>query len=163
MDLLIGLDNAELHYSKVNVHGPPGNPTTRLGPLGWTCIGQTGRSVEKRLHFVMQSFFSKGAHINEATRRCCDINSTLRKFWEIEDYGTETKRSDVMTKEEKFAMQKMKESLKHDVSHYSLAVPWKENCPTPPNNREMAMKRLESTERGLQTKDSFVKTEYAET
>ena len=39
MDLLIGVDNAELHYSRADLHGEKGNPVARLGPLGWTCIG----------------------------------------------------------------------------------------------------------------------------
>lgn len=48
VDLLVGVNNAELHYSKVDVHGPLGGPTARPGPLGWTCIGQTGKSVGER-------------------------------------------------------------------------------------------------------------------
>ena len=68
-----------------------------------------------------------------------------------------------MTNEEKVAIQKVNESLKHNGSRYSLAVPWKENCPTLPKNRYVAMKRLESTEKSLQTKDSLVKKEYGET
>ena len=51
-DMLIGVDNADLHYSKVDVHGPPGSPIARLGPLGWTCIGPTGRQFEKRSHLL---------------------------------------------------------------------------------------------------------------
>ena len=101
--------------------------------------------------------FSKGTHINKATGSCYDVNSTIREFWEIEIYGTEPKQSVVMTKEEK-----VEESLKHNGSRYSLAVPWKENCPTLPKNVDVAMKRLESTERSLQTKDSLVKKEYRE-
>ena len=39
VDLLIGVDNAELHYSRADVRGEEGGPVARLGPLGWTCIG----------------------------------------------------------------------------------------------------------------------------
>ena len=39
VDLLIGVDNAELHYSRADVRGEEGDPVARLGPLGWTCIG----------------------------------------------------------------------------------------------------------------------------
>ena len=34
VDLLKGMDNTELHYSMVDVHGSPGSPIARLGPLG---------------------------------------------------------------------------------------------------------------------------------
>ena len=163
VDLLIGVDNADLHYSKVDVHGPPNSPTARLGPLGWTCIGPTGKQDSKRSHLIMHSFLTRDAHINKAKVDCCDVNSTLRRFWEVESYGTDTKRSAVMTKEEKNALNRVESSLTHNRSRYSIAVPWKEGGPTLPNNREMAKKRLESTEKSLNAKDGFVKNEYEET
>ena len=89
----------------------------------------------------------------------CDVNSTLRKFWEIKSHGTETKRSAVMTKEERNGLEKVESSLTHNGSRYSTAVPWKEDYPTLPTNREMAMKRLEGTESSLNAKDNFVKKE----
>ena len=39
VDLLIGVDYAELHYSFKDVRGQPGEPVARLTPLGWTCTG----------------------------------------------------------------------------------------------------------------------------
>ena len=39
VDLLIGVDYADLHYSFVDIRGNVGEPVARLGPLGWTCIG----------------------------------------------------------------------------------------------------------------------------
>ena len=163
VDLLIGVDNADLHYSKADVNGPPGSPIARLGPLGWTCIGPTGRQLGKRSHLIMHSFLTRDAHIEKANVGCCDVNNTLRKFWEIETYGTETKRAEVMTKEERSALEKVESSLTHNGSRYSLAVPWKEDNPGLPNNRELAKNRLESTERSLNTKDVFVKKQYEET
>ena len=38
VDLLIGVDNADLHYSFVDVRGRVGEPVARLGPLGWRHI-----------------------------------------------------------------------------------------------------------------------------
>ena len=163
VDLLIGVDNADLHYSKVDVHGPPNSPTARLGPLGWTCIGPTGKQDSKRSHLIMHSFLTRDAHINKANVGCCVVNSSLRRFWEIESYGTDTKRSAVMTKEEKNALNRVESSLTHNGSRYSIGVPWKEGGPTLPKNREMTKKRLKSTEKSLNAKDGFVKNEYEET
>ena len=39
VDVLIGQDHIDLHYSRCNVIGHPGEPRTRLGPLGWSCNG----------------------------------------------------------------------------------------------------------------------------
>ena len=39
VDLLIGQDQIDLHFAKVDVRGKPGEPIARLGPLGWSCVG----------------------------------------------------------------------------------------------------------------------------
>ena len=39
VDLFIGVDNAGLHYSIADLRGEEGEPSARLGTLGWTCIG----------------------------------------------------------------------------------------------------------------------------
>lgn len=39
VDLLIGLDYAELHRSMGEMVGEQGAPVARLTPLGWTCVG----------------------------------------------------------------------------------------------------------------------------
>ena len=39
VDLLIGVDYADIHYSFVDIRGNVGEPVARLGPLGWTCVG----------------------------------------------------------------------------------------------------------------------------
>ena len=45
VDLLVGIDNAELHYSRVDLRGKGGGPIARLGPLGWSCIGAPEKFV----------------------------------------------------------------------------------------------------------------------
>jgi len=39
VDLLIGVDQADLLYSLEDVRGRPGEPIVRLTPMRWTCIG----------------------------------------------------------------------------------------------------------------------------
>ena len=39
VDLLIGIDYPDLHYSYHDIKGKPGEPVARLTPLGWTCVG----------------------------------------------------------------------------------------------------------------------------
>lgn len=38
VDMLIGIDYAELHYSIKKICGQPGELVVRLTPLGWACI-----------------------------------------------------------------------------------------------------------------------------
>ena len=58
VDLLIGVDYAELHYSFKDVRGQPGEPVARLTPLGWTCTGTvsglTGGDLQSNF---MQTYF----------------------------------------------------------------------------------------------------------
>ena len=58
VDLLIGVDNADLHYSFVDIRGKVGEPVARLGPLGWTCIGPPDGRVESgtRTHTIRTPF-----------------------------------------------------------------------------------------------------------
>lgn len=54
MDLLIGVENADLHYSFFLVRCQMGEPVARLGPLGWTCIGCPDSEVKfgTRTHII---------------------------------------------------------------------------------------------------------------
>ena len=38
VDMLIGLDCADLHFSLQDVRGKSGQPIARLTLLGWTCV-----------------------------------------------------------------------------------------------------------------------------
>ena len=48
VDILIGKDLADLHYSIQDIRGKPGEPVARLTPLGWTCIGGTAYAANSR-------------------------------------------------------------------------------------------------------------------
>ena len=54
VDILIGLDCADLHYSYRDIRGKPGQPIARLTPLGWTCVGALHNLPQSRLstHFA---------------------------------------------------------------------------------------------------------------
>ena len=42
VDILIGVDCADLRCAIIEVRGGPGEPIARLTPLGWTCVGNPG-------------------------------------------------------------------------------------------------------------------------
>ena len=88
------------------------------------------------------------------------MDQTLKRFWEIESYGTERNTSIVCTEEEKLALEKVSSSVRYNNKRYSVAVPWKEERPQLPNNRQVAESRLCSTERNLK---EFVKEEHQKT
>ena len=51
VDLLIGVDQADLLYSLEDVRGRPGESIARLTPLGWTCIGNPSYNQAKLHQF----------------------------------------------------------------------------------------------------------------
>ena len=67
VDLLIGLDSADLHYSFKDVRGEPGQPIARLTPLGWTCVGDLGQIDQHNAttNFVRTYFVSEDAKMDE--------------------------------------------------------------------------------------------------
>jgi len=160
VDLLIGVDNADLHYSFVDIRGKGGEQVARLDPLGWTCIGPPDGKVGSgtRTHTIRTLFTREGGPISE-TGGCCELDQTLKRFWEIESYGTGLCDRIVCTEEEKVTLEKVSSSLRYNNGRYSVAVPWKERRPQVPNNRQMAESRLLSTERNLKKKE-FVEKEY---
>jgi hypothetical protein len=60
VDMLIEVDNADLHHSMVVVHADNWGPVARRGPLGWTCVGALNKvaSSNKRIH-VIRTFLSR--------------------------------------------------------------------------------------------------------
>ena len=160
-DLLIGVDNPELHASLVDFQGPSGGPVARLGPLGWTCIGPPMNNVEcpTRSH-CSSTLFTKSRCQEIESSECCSLDRTLRNFWEIETTGTEKPR--VLTEDEKTALQLVESSLKVVDERYQISVPWKNGRPKLPNNRHMAASRLASTEKNLLRKPG-VADEYQKT
>ena len=67
VDLLIGLDSADLHYSFKDIRGEPGQPIARLTPLGWTCVGDLGQADQYNAttNFVRTYFVSEQAEMED--------------------------------------------------------------------------------------------------
>ena len=121
IDLLIGVDNADLHYCRADIRGEQGGPIARLGPLGWTCIGAPDTSVA-RTH-VIRTLFSRDPLNSQGS--CCDLDQSIKRFWEIETCGSEITPPEVYTEEEKAALAKVKESLSYNTTthRYTVGVP----------------------------------------
>ena len=142
VDVLIGQDHIDLHFSKCDVRGNSGEPIARLGPLGWSCVGPPeGKTIIGNNRTNLACTFFTRPHIFS------EINDSLKRFWEIDTIHENGVQA--MTREEKFAMDKTRLSLVHDGERYQVATPWKTDCPMLPNNYEMANSRLRNTEKRL--------------
>ena len=118
MDLLIGIDYLDLHCSYTEARGQVGEPIAIRTPLGWTCIGcPEGKKIpDAHTNFSMTPLFT--------TSRCDfdEINSTMKKFWDIDSAGTFTQTTVVDT-DEKAALQKAENSFRFIGGRYEVGVP----------------------------------------
>ena len=163
MDVLIGVDQPEMHFSIVDFQGDDGGPVARLGPLGWTCIGPPKKTTGSvpRSHSV-RSLLSRRTVDDAGEHSCCDLDRTLKGFWEVEDFGIGTITPPVMTEEERAALEKVKNSCTVVEERYQVGVPWKRGQPKLPDNYAIAKSRLVSTEKNLR-KNPVVAEEYCRT
>ena len=142
IDILIGSDHPELTLAWTECYGPIGAPIARKTPLGSTCVGRlpTFSSAERIVYartFRIQTL--------------CEIrlDEQLRETWEIDSSGVRNSDENQLNQEEILAMSKVEKSRRWIGGRYEVAIPWKEEFPSLPDNREEAEKRLFSLEKNL--------------
>ncbi|KAJ8028618.1 hypothetical protein HOLleu_30912 [Holothuria leucospilota] len=87
VDVLIGVDNSELHTSIEERRGSPGEPVARLTPLGWTCVGPVTKN--SRIIAGRTSLYANTFRCSEITDSTCEI---IKRFWEVETVGLGKKK-----------------------------------------------------------------------
>ena len=121
--------------------GNLGEPVARLTPLSWTCIraadviaGGTPLTHLNMAYFVHQQEM--------------ELTSVLQKFWEIDTCGSETKK-ERLRPEEELAIKGFENSVQVKEGRYKVGIPWKPDAAELPDNYDMAVNRLLSTEKRL--------------
>ena len=130
-DLLIGMDNShillqlDVRYDPENIKAPY---ATRC-VLGWTLNGPviTGNEVRSDVGVVS----------------CCRVSleQQVHKLWDIENNDLNNVSYSV---EDSKVIELWQSEIEHVDGHYSLPIPWRECRPSLPNNRYLAVCRLES-------------------
>ena len=118
MDILIGVDHVDLHYSFKDVKGRLGEPVARLTPLGWTCMG----SASTQRSGCLQTNFTHTYFVREQQENSDEISNLLRRFWEIENYGTATEFHPLTT-DEKASLENWKNQLDTLMADIKLQFP----------------------------------------
>jgi len=143
VDILIGLDCADLHYSYRDIIGKPGQPIARLTPLGWTCVGALYSPHQPGLSTQFARTYFTSNHMGEES-----VDVVLRQFWEVDSSGVQS--LPLMTAEDKMVLDKVQNSIQFVDGHYQVAIPWREVGFSIPNNYKMAVERLQKLEKRLQ-------------
>ncbi|PFX26710.1 hypothetical protein AWC38_SpisGene8655 [Stylophora pistillata] len=153
IDILIGSDHPEPTPALRECYGPIGTPVARKTPLGWTCVGRlpTFRSA-KRITYT------RTFRIQNLYEVC--LYEQLREMWEIDSLGVRNSDDNQLNQEEILAMSKVEKSRRWTGDRYEVAIPWKEETPSLPDNREEAEKRLLCLEKTLLKKPEVASCYY---
>lgn len=136
IDLLIGIDHAQLHTGPTKQSG---QLVARNTPLGWVVFGGSPTSTEE----VNQVY-----HVTYATP--VDLSS----FWKTEAMGVEVKPcvcdADKVSRVEREEAETISKSCQKVGNQWQIPYPWKKSPTILPDNKAAAEKKLEATERRLQ-------------
>ena len=152
VDMLIGLDCADLHFSLQDVRGEPGQPIARLTPLGWTCVGQVDEQQDYTTNFARTYFATDETDMS-------NINTVLQKFWEVDCSAIE---GTPLSCENKRILEYTGNTIELVDGRYRVSIPWKGDRKVLPNNYSMALRRLQNLEKTL-VKNPEIAKSYQET
>ena len=144
VDILIGLDCADLHYALKEIRGKPGEPVARITPLGWNCIGNPDPSYKN----VLQTNFAYTYFVKELSE-IEKLNQNFKRFLKTESAFTTTFETPIVEIEEQIALNKVKQSPTYEQQINHVGESWKCNDPVLPNNYKMALQKLDNTEKRL--------------
>ena len=77
------------------------------------------------------------------------LDEQLRRMWEIDSLGVRNSDDNQLNQEEILAMSKVEKSRRWTGERYEVAIPWKKEFPSLPDNREEAERCLFSLEKNL--------------
>lgn len=123
--VLIGMDNAHLIMPLEIRSGSKLEPYATHTALGWSLCGPICQKPG-------QSVFSF----------CVSVDQQINKLWNMEAH--EDNESLIMSQEDKAVLELWDKEIQYENGHYVLPIPWKGGQPSLPNNRFMAVNRLNS-------------------
>lgn len=136
IDLLIGIDHAHLHTGQTKQSG---ELVARNTPLGWVVFGgNSSLNMEDENH-VYHVFYSETVD--------------LSAFWKTEAMGVEVKPcvcdADKISQVERQEAETISNSCQKVGTQWQISYPWKKDPGLLPDNKAVAEKKLEATERRL--------------
>ena len=141
ISILIGADQYHRFVTGELVRGKEGPVATKT-EFGWVLSGPISGEKSDSASFRIQADLVQ----NE------EIDSTLKKFWEIEALGIEEE----CESHDEF-LKSYKKGIKHNGERYEVALPRKEEHPRLPDNYGIARKRLISLVNKLKYKPEIFK------
>ncbi|MCP4798391.1 MAG: hypothetical protein GY893_00405, partial [bacterium] len=149
VNLLIGVDVPKALQPCEIRRCEDGGPFAVRTVFGWTLNGPLGRSGVNG----ESCFSSDSKSIDD------ELQKQLIKYFNQEFNEPLNAEHKSMSVNDKKAMKIMEDSLTFVNGHYQMAIPWKDETPSLPNNRSMAESRLAHLKRKL-SRDSTMRIKY---
>ena len=139
IEVLLGANVVEaVLHQDVRV-GRSGQPVALRTAFGWTLTG----SVNGLPRGARQVMYVHNASADE------ESNVLLQEWWTTEAFGTKFDYTQPISQEDKRAIEIMENSTRKIGSRYETGLLWKNDGVSLPDNKGMALRRLESLERSL--------------
>ena len=128
-----------------NEKQPSEGPIARLTPLGWTCSYVRSLSLKTK--------DSVGPYNTYTTTQVQqNLGDQLKAFWELSHIGLTFDTNKALSEKDLLAQKKVEDSIHlNDNGHYVVSVPWKNDKPELPYNREAVSKRMIKQEQTLKS------------
>lgn len=154
VQLLIGLDVPQALTPLEVRAGGNGEPFAIRTLLGWTISGPVQPSTEMEDRPNDAGCVAIVDHKSQETR----LEEQVRQFWELDtSYLME---EIVLSVEDKRVMDLWSGTLTRVKGHYQLPIPFRQNPPKLPDNKSLALRRLEGLKRRL-LRDPSLRRRYA--
>ncbi|XP_043199299.1 uncharacterized protein LOC122369009 isoform X2 [Amphibalanus amphitrite] len=141
IELLLGANVLEAILQREARVGGPGQPAAIRTYFGWCLTGSVAQLLPVGSREVLHV-----AHRCEGEEK---LQALVRDFWSTEAFGTRYNMKQPRSHEDRLAEEMMESTTKWRGDRYETGLLWKPDCAPLPNDRSMALRRLESTEKAL--------------
>jgi hypothetical protein len=154
IQMLIGADNPAVFTTEQVRVGGPGEPWTFKYKLGWALMGPT--NCEKSNHVDVHLLQRSNTDSEELY-----LKEQASRYFKADGLGVVSDTRKVMSIEDRKALKMMEEFATIVDNHYEVGMLWSQNNPPLPNNRYVALKRLQHLKNRLK-KDEVLHQKYRE-
>ena len=147
VELLLGANVIEAVIQHEARAGQPGQPVAVRTDFGWALTGA--------VHGLASESFRQIMHIQRKTTAEERLSEQVKEWWSTESFGTKYDKPASQSKEDERAMSILERTTKKMPDRYVAGMLWKDDDVKFPNNKEMALKRLEATERSLKRRPAL--------
>ncbi|XP_040172707.1 uncharacterized protein LOC120905736 [Anopheles arabiensis] len=147
--LLIGIDHYRLTRPLKTIEGQPGQPTATKTRLGWLIFGKCTDNANDTSIVQPESSY----HVCDCQGETSRADRMMAAYFEVEGYGPA--KEPLLSKEDQRAMSILQNNTKHVDGRYTTGLLWRSDNVFMPENRQMALSRMECLERKMSRNTSL--------